>query len=228
MLTTRTFHVRADTIDESSRSVEAVIATERVAQVFDWESFRVIDEVLRMDGVQIPAGGQVPLLDSHSSYRTSSVIGSTRNLAIEGDKLVGRNVFSSLAEDQWVKTREGHLTDNSVGYRVSAFETVPAGKKKKVGDRFYTAGERALRVSTEWALHENSIVPIGADPDAKNRVLRAALDIDDPDVIRRLIAELQSRLSERPPAYANEAGDVDDGRERMGMALDLVRGRIPA
>lgn len=171
-LCTRSFTTRIATIDKQSRSIDAVIATEAPAAVFDWESWSMVDEVLRMDGVRLPS--QLPLLDAHSRWSSAAVVGSTRNIRVEGDKLVGRNVVSSAASlaETWTKIEEGHLTDNSVGYRVYAHTDIPAGQTQTVNGRQYTAGARTLRISTDWEPKENSLVPIGADAMAKMRQQR--------------------------------------------------------
>ena len=49
-LTTRTLSLRADSIDDQARSVEAVLSTENPAQVYDWATDRVIDETLVAGG----------------------------------------------------------------------------------------------------------------------------------------------------------------------------------
>lgn len=168
-----TFMVRSEamvpsSINEDERSIEAVIATDTPTLVFDWERGQIIDEVLRMDGVELPR--QIKFLDSHSRWSTSSVIGSTRDFRVDGGKLIGRNYFSSRADDQWEKTREGHLTDNSIGYRVLEYTHVPLGESVVVGGKKYNAGARNLRVVTKWELRENSLVVFGADAEAKMRM----------------------------------------------------------
>ena len=52
-------------LNEAERSVEFTAATEQPVNVWDWEKWDVVPEVLRMDGVQLPPSGQVPLLDTH-------------------------------------------------------------------------------------------------------------------------------------------------------------------
>jgi hypothetical protein len=68
-LTVREITLRADSINEATRSVEAVIATENRVTVFDLRSYEPIDEVLLMSGMESP--DQVPLLASHNRGCTS-------------------------------------------------------------------------------------------------------------------------------------------------------------
>jgi len=170
-LTTRVYQLRADTLDEKTRSIEAVIATEAKVKVLDWSSFRIIEEVLLMAGCRIPKDEQVPMLDTHDRFTVQKQLGSTRKLRVEGKKLIGRNFFSASepAEHAWTLTREGHLKDNSVGYKVYRAVEIEPGKTKTVKGVEYTAGELPLRIATGWEIRENSVCAIGADGAAKNR-----------------------------------------------------------
>ena len=171
-LVSRTYQLRADTLDEKTRSVEAVIATEAMVQVFDWNQLRVVNEILLMSGCRIPANAQVPMQDTHDISTVQKQLGSTRELHIEGNKLIGRNYFSNSkdAEHAWTLTREGHLKDNSIGYRVINPVIIEAGQTAEVEGQSFTApANQDLRIVTEWELKGNSICQIGADVTAKNR-----------------------------------------------------------
>ena len=115
--------LRADgapsTLNADARSVEVIGATEQPVDVFDFERWEVVSEVLLMAGCEMPKNRQVPLLDTHWRGDTTSVLGSYRDMAVAGDQLTGLVVFSSVteAEAPFTKLREGHLTDFSVGYR---------------------------------------------------------------------------------------------------------------
>ena len=66
------------------------------------------------------------------------------------------------------KTREGHLTDYSIGYRVLESFFVPDGQKQMIaGDEY----EGPVKVATKWELKELSATPIGADEFAKARIV---------------------------------------------------------
>ncbi len=171
-LTVRTFALRSDTLDEDERSIEAVLATEAPVLAFDLRRFEVVLEVLRMDGAELPANGQVVMLDSHDRSSVQKVLGSTRQVHVENVELIGRNVYADTdaGEDCWKLVRGGHVTDNSVGYVPLEFEIVERGKKMTIKGVTYEApGTRALRVTTRWRLSENSNVPVGADALAKMR-----------------------------------------------------------
>ncbi len=173
-LTYRTLSLRADngggpaSLDEKTRSVEVVAATEAPVDVLDRERWEVVSEVLLMRGCVLPETAQMPLLDSHDRWDTRSVLGSARELRTVKGELVGRAFFSTVpeAEGPFTKVREGHLTDFSVGYRVTDAEWIPAGEKATIGGRTF---DGPLRVATKWVPKELSVVPIGADGEAKAR-----------------------------------------------------------
>lgn len=159
-------------LDEASRSVEVIASTEAPAMVMDWERWEVVPEVLLMSGLNMPPSGQVPLLDSHSRDSAARVLGSFRGGQITatelGPALVGRCCFSSVkeADDAFVKVKEGHVTDVSVGYEVNAYVWIEEGKAAVVEGESYTG---PMRVVTDWSLAEVSLCPIGADANAKFR-----------------------------------------------------------
>jgi hypothetical protein len=173
-LTVRAFSISTGpgTYDPKTRSVQAVLATDAPVQVLDMARWEIIDETLRMDGAILPPSGQVPLLDAHNRFSIEAQLGSTRELRIEAGRLVGRRFFADTpaARDAESKVRDGHLSDGSIGYQVTRAEMIPAGESHLIDGRTFTAGpDRPLRVALEWAVKEDSLVPIGADPAAKVR-----------------------------------------------------------
>lgn len=172
-LYTRSFQVRADTVDDKTRSVEGVVASENPVTVLDLRTFDVIDEILLMSGMRIP--DQVPLLDSHQRGSIKNILGSVRNFKIEkardGGVLVARNFFDDDEDGlrAFNKVKNGHVRDFSIGYRVHASAEIEAGDTGMVAGRKFTAGVRNLRVSVDTEVRENSLLAIGADPVAKVR-----------------------------------------------------------
>lgn len=174
-LTYRELKIKVDkggspkSLDKESRSVEVVGATEAPVEIFDWDRLEIVPEVLLMEGCVLPEQRQVPLLDSHQRFGgVGSVLGSYRGMGIEKDRLVGRAHFSKVreADGPFTKVEEGHLTDFSIGYRVTESVWVPARKKMKVSGREF---EGPMKVSTKWYPRELSIVAVGADQQAKVR-----------------------------------------------------------
>ncbi|MDR1309215.1 MAG: HK97 family phage prohead protease [Deltaproteobacteria bacterium] len=159
---------RATTINLKEMSVEVVMTTSAKVDVGCFWFHE--DEVLLMSGVNLPAAGQVPLLDSHHNHEgVAAVLGSCRDIHVEnGNALVGTVFFSktAAASEAFQKLREGHLTDFSVGYAIRKHETLEDGASG-VYDGAEVTGP--CRVVKEWDLYELSICPIGADPAAKAR-----------------------------------------------------------
>lgn len=161
-------------IRESDRSFGCVASTETPARMIDWETYSYIDEILVARGGSIP-GDHVPLLRNHQRWDPADdVYGSAREWKLEDDAQWACRCFMSEPSDPqdpvnraWTRVKGGHLRGVSIGYSVVAYTDIPAGEKKKVGDRYFTAGpQRRLRVSTEWVVYELSLTPIGADKKA--------------------------------------------------------------
>lgn len=195
--------IRAKTIDEENRSVEAVLSTETPVLMFDWERFEAIPEILLAEGMQIPRSKQVPLLDSHSRLSMSNQLGSVRDIHVNGTEVRGTLVYSSVHEDEFTKVREGHATDVSVGYRIIAREFVPEGKKKRINGRTF---DGPVNVVTKSRLGEVSQTPIGADEQAKIRGL-------DPSKLSPPKKNKEHKMSDELRTLLVELGlekDVDD------------------
>lgn len=160
------------TFDAERNQVRVVAATEQPVEVYDWERGLVLPEVLRMDGAEIPESGQVPLLDSHNRWSVESVLGSARewdrSMAGKFRSLECTVTYAGTPDGQAAaqKTREGHLTDYSVGYRYLESVFVPAGETMTIKGDSYTG---PVLVRTRWALKELSTTPIGADDLAQAR-----------------------------------------------------------
>lgn len=173
-ITTRSLSLRLEkdgtpsTIDMEARSVEVICSTENPVDVFDWERYEIVPEILLMSGCEIPETRQIPLLDSHYRGDVSSVLGSCRELRVAGPQLLGRAVYSAdeEADKAFKKTCEGHLTDYSIGYRVLEAYYVPAGEKQTIAGRTF---EGPVKVATRWKVRELSTCAIGADEMAKAR-----------------------------------------------------------
>ena len=169
-MTSRSLIVRAKSADEKTRSVDAVLATGNVAQVFDDQSFEVIDEILDIEGFEM-GGGSVPMLADHNHYEIEKIRGSVRNVRIEKGELVGTLVFASdpASVEAFNKVRDGHITDVSAGYQPTVWQDVAPNSEQDIDGKKFSAGNRTLRLTRKWTLKEVSLVPIGADPASKIR-----------------------------------------------------------
>lgn len=166
----RELSLRSQSINEELRSFEAVVASETPARMFDYRSYEFIDEILVARGGVFPP--HMPLLANHKRYSLEDNIGSAREFRQEGDKWIGRGYVCKAVGDNdpveriWRRVADGHLRAVSIGYQVQNSVDIPAGKRQKVGDMEYAAGDRTLRVTTEWRVFELSLTPIGADSTA--------------------------------------------------------------
>ncbi|MFH1033592.1 MAG: hypothetical protein V1806_03720 [Pseudomonadota bacterium] len=191
------------TLDDKTRSVEMVVASEAPVRVWDSQRWEDVDEVLLMSGLE-PMPGQVPLLDSHSRFSTANVLGSARDIRVEGGQLIARAFFSGAPEGERAYTlvQEGHLTDNSVGYRANASTWVEAGRTVEINGRQFTGPKKVV---TNWSLKEVSLTPIGADEAAKVR----AANHNRQDKERTMPKELR--------AYLEKLGLAKDATEEEGI-----------
>ena len=170
---TRPLALRAETVNENQRSVEAILATENRVTVVDFRAMELLDEVLLMRGARLPESGALTLLADHRHLDVDQVMGTARELRIDGGQLVGRTFFAEdgdKAERTWQKVRQGHLRHVSLGYRVTNHVRVEAGESQTIEGVTYTASEqRALRVALEWEPEEVSVTPMPADEAAAFR-----------------------------------------------------------
>jgi len=184
-LTSRSLLLRSETLDVKNRTVEAVMTTEAPALVLDWATWRVIEEILLMKGAEYPE--QVPLLHVHNRWSIDEVMGSVREIRTAGDQMIGRLFFSDDEETErsWKKVRDGHVTDVSIGYRAIEWVDLKPGETKAVQGRKFTAKNGPLRVTYRWAVKELSLVPIGADANAKIRegVRQGSADQKDKETV---------------------------------------------
>lgn len=155
------------TFDEESRTVETVVASETPVIRFDWTEWEYYNETLPMDAVDLKrASNGIPLLNSHDHWDAmKSILGTTSDLRVEGDKLVGVRHFSTTAEKAFTLAKEGHLRGQSVGYRVSQSKWLKPGESAKLFGREFKNEDKnlRLRVATKWEPVEDSIVIFPAD-----------------------------------------------------------------
>ncbi len=152
----------ADPTDE----IRWTLVTERPTMVYDWHRGEMVNEILLADGMRIPASGQVPLLDCHRRWSVDDVLGHVDRFAetTSGGYPARSGVVHFAGDDRSAivasKVREGHITDGSVGYRVTKSLYIPEDKTATIAGRTFTG---PVRVAYEWHLREFSLAPIGAD-----------------------------------------------------------------
>jgi hypothetical protein len=168
---------REGSVDEASRSFVSVLTTEAPAAVFDWESWRVIDEVLLAEGVEFR--DYLPILQSHHRQTCDDVLGRWETPRREGDLWSARGIVSSApdVENTWRRILDGSLRAVSIGYWPVDYVDVAPGQTARIAGRDFSAtGDRTLRVTTRTMVFEASLVPVGADSDALIRALGSGRD----------------------------------------------------
>jgi len=213
--------LQPETFDAESGSVRFVAATEKPTTVFDMEDLELIDEVLLMDGMQLPPGERVPLLNAHSRFQVDDVLGSAtefRQTTTEGYRAVEPLVtFSgvSKAQESAQLVREGHLTDVSVGYLVLERERIPKGESRTIRGRKYKG---PMRVATKWELKEVSLTPIGADDLAKARGKNSSHGGYREDAMNKELRKFLERMGLDPKATEAQAKQyLDNLRAREDL-----------
>lgn len=169
-----------DEVNHEERSVPMILATETPVQVYDFERMEVVDEVIRLDGMDVPK--QVPMVDSHGRESVKNVLGSIRDFQVRDGQLIGRAYFAAddVSRATFEKYADGHLTDFSVGARTLNREF--KGRTKTI---------------TQSRLIEGSAVVVGADREAKALVAQRAYA--EPEEVRKEVMneELRKLLVER-------------------------------
>lgn len=212
-------------LDEKTRSISFLAASERPVYVFDWDKWDYVPEVLLISGCEFPEEKRCVFLDSHMRHSIKDVLGTAKDfkeIEINGEKFLEARVYYSKtndAEEVYQKTKEGHVTDVSVGYEVIAHAWIEEGKTATIEGREY---EGPLRVVTHWALKELSGCPIGADESSKvrsNNIINGVLteensrETEETEMARpnkRLSKTAKAINKERARALRDLESDLED------------------
>ena len=156
-------------LNEEKRSVDIIIASDKPVNEYDFKHDRMIPTVILPEGIQVPKNGQVPHLDCHSRGTTDNMIGSIRNMRVEGNEFVGTAFYADDKKSDRVfkLVKGGHLTDYSIGAdKARGIVYLKAGETKEFHGRSY---EGPMKIIQKINIREVSSCPIGADDTAKNR-----------------------------------------------------------
>ncbi len=228
-ITTRSMPVMPSTYDEKTGSIRAVVITEDPTDVFDWERYEVVTEVLLLSGMMLPEGRtQVPLLDSHQRESIENILGAVRDFTPNGPLLEASVCFDPSEDGQnaRIKAAGGFLTDLSGGYIPMESYWVPEGQRQIIAGREFTG---PLKVCTKWMLKEVSVTPIGAGVRA---TFRSAPEGDIDGMITRRVNEI---LSARETTNTNKRGTkmeettvvaAPSAEEVRNQALAAERARV--
>jgi hypothetical protein len=158
----RTSTVIPETINEERRSIRVTFASETPVTRYDWWEGEYYDEILDLDPKSVRLGrflSGAPVLDSHNSWSTKSVLGVVENPTIENRKGTCDILFPPEGIDEnadrvYALMKANILRNTSIGYWVYRYEIIKE------------EGKRSIYRATDWEPCEESVVPIGADPNA--------------------------------------------------------------
>jgi hypothetical protein len=215
-----------------TRMVDLVWSTGTGVLRYDWYNERYYNEVLSMDPEHVRMGrlqsGRAPLLNTHSRWDLSSILGVIRTAELQEGQGVASAEFSKRAEvEPYYQDVVDKIIGNvSVGYTVNAFERIPPANP----------GDAWTYLAIDWEPSEVSLVPIGADADAGVRSIdqpppkmpegrlspckftTRSIDSNHPPAAAGTTTRKENAMSNTNPAAPNPAALQIDQR-----ALDQAR-----
>ncbi len=210
------------TLDETTRSFEITISTDTPIAEMDYRTGDVIDTVIVPEGIEVPANGQVPYVDSHDRFSVDNQLGSVREIRVEGSSLVGRTFYADddKSDRAYRLALGGHLTDNSIGAAILEATRLDENETATFHGREYTG---PLKVITKSRMIEVSAVAVGADPGAKNR----AAQFEQPQTKKTEVEETKRMSEENKEAKAENVErtvQVDaDAIKRQAIEVERTR-----
>lgn len=213
---------------EGSLSPRSVNAEERTCSVvwytgarverYSWSEGRYMLELsMEPDAVDISrlTSGTAPLLNAHSDYTLSDVIGVIENARIENGVGYATVRFSQREEVEPIfrDVQDGILRNISMGARIDALELLEA-----------QSGELKVYRATKWSVEELSIVPVGADSAAHT----LAYQKDEGDSLANLInggvkmEEIKKDVQTVEPAAAAQPDAAELARRAAAAERERV------
>lgn len=172
-MSTRAFAGAPASVDVQARAFDIVITTE--TPVREWvrnpevadenarNAYIEADVVLLGSGLDLSRARGMPLMDTHDMWSgIRKVLGKIENLRLEDGKVVGRATLTRSNADLIEDIADGFYSQISAGFYLNALELE------------HRDGDVPLARATSWTLFEGSMVPVGADPNAYVRGMRAA------------------------------------------------------
>lgn len=191
-------------------TLSAVIASEHPVERWDEQRKEVVREILLTDGMEFRDGkNQLPIVDSHDRGTVRNVLGSIRNIQIQGDEVVGQPMFARDANSQeaMMKVIDGHINDFSITADPLEIVEIPRGKTGQFGERLI---EGPANVVTRWQPTDASLVAAGADVRSK---VRRSYELSK-GIARAMTAEAIAKLVEK-----GMPSDLTDPEQIMAWVL---------
>lgn len=205
-----------ESVNEEKRSVTVVFYSGATVDRYSWDSGRAklrLDtspSSIRLDSIK---SGRAPVLDSHAKYSTDSVLGKIESAWTEGGEWLATLRFAKddeKADRVWNLIQQGLLANVSMGVQLHKLR-----EEETDGNKLYTA--------IDWEPYEISIVPLGADPNARILMSLDAGELREIEVAV-VAAETTEVLMEKP-----NTGVVDNSAELTAArenAVALERKRV--
>ena len=163
--------IAPSSIDVEARRVDVIFSTGAPVTRYDWRTGERYIEKLSMDPAHVRLGrlnAGAPLLNTHSAYNLSSVMGVVED---DSAKLSGKRGTATVrfsrrddVEPFWRDVQDRVIRSVSVGYLVHRAEEIPAKGENKL----------ATRLAIDWEPYEISLVAMPADAGAQTRSGQAA------------------------------------------------------
>lgn len=154
---------KAESFNETDRTVEVIFATETAVRTYDWDE-GFVNEILVCDSMngdlsRLNAGA--PALDNHNRYGETSknVVGVCSDARFENGVGIAKIRFGSSESDTDLmnKVRDKIVTGVSVGYNVYEYQVTR------------TEGQVPVYKATRWEATEISFTPVQADKNSRVR-----------------------------------------------------------
>jgi len=155
--------LKANSFNETDRTVEVVFATETVVRTFDWDEGQIQEVLLcnPLNGDLTRLNSGAPALDNHNRYgdTAKTVVGVVSDARFENGVGVAKIRFGSSESDTELmnKVRDGIVTGVSVGYNVYEYQVTRS------------EGKLPLYEATKWEATEISFTAVQADVNSRVR-----------------------------------------------------------
>lgn len=193
----RNVQIRRDTVqrdEDGSGSVQVVIATDSPVKRYDEDRKIVVHEILEMGGIRFRSGrNQVPIVDSHDDSSVQNILGSVRDLRVEGGELIGNAHFGRkrVAREALQDVVDGHITDFSITAIPEQADFVERGTIYRNGSGAEVEGP--VSAVNGWVPINASLCATGAD---ENSTVRRSYT-HFPREIKRMDEAMKTALVEK-------------------------------
>ena len=154
--------VPVGSVDAEKRTAELTWTTGAQVRRYDWRRDRFYMEELSLDPAHVRMGrlesGSAPVLDTHSGWGISSVLGVVERASLDGADGSASVRFSkrSAVQEIFDDVADGIVRNVSVGYNIYRTEMIPPKSEE----------DTWIYRHVDWEPYELSLVPMGADADA--------------------------------------------------------------